>query len=65
MSLFEDLCKKYSDKREREIDFARKSGLNATQFASSFQKYINAPDSFSTKDDSGREQQHKLLTLLL
>lgn len=59
MSLFEELCKKYSDKRERDFDFARQAGGRAAQLAASFQEYINAPkDSFLLKDDSGREREY-------
>lgn len=64
MSLFEDLCKKYSDKRERDIDFARKSGSCAAKFAASFQEYINAPtDTFSLNADSGRGRESQYVEM--
>lgn len=65
MTLFEDLCKKYDDKHKRDIEFMRSAGIGAAQFASSFQQYINAPDTYHAQDDRGSELEYRYIDVVL
>lgn len=66
ITIFEQLCKKYSAKREREIDFARLAGQGAIQFASNVQRYFGIPDQyFYVRDESGQETGRKYIDISL